>query len=202
MGYTQRVLTLAFLRPGPNDPSFNHLVAKVCKHGICHTEIVFEDNMAFSIFAGQRVFFKQRTFSKPEYELISLSVSDKEYSSIYSFCKQAAQFNIGFTDVGMLAAYFQPRDCPCVNTTASMHAGVTFCSKIVTEALQTAGLSEVEHLKPCATTPSCLYDSVRDSQRRLLNSVPYKCNQLKQIGALWPSPVSYRTSPTPKALQM
>lgn len=184
MGYPQRVLTLAFLRPGPDDPPFNHLVAKACKHGICHAEIVFEDSMAFSIFAGQSLFFKQRTFSNPEYELISLSVSDSEYSAAYAFCRQAAQYDIHFTDAGMLAAYFQPKRCPCVNTAASLHSGATFCSKIVTEALQSAGVSEVEHLNPCTTTPSCLYDAVRDSQRKLLNSVPYKCNQLRQIGAL------------------
>jgi hypothetical protein len=55
---------------------FNRIVASVCKHGICHAELVFEDNMAFSIYAGHQVFFKPRTLSNPEYELITLTVTE------------------------------------------------------------------------------------------------------------------------------
>ena len=185
---TQRVLKLAFLRPGEHDPPFNHLVARLCKHRICHTELVFEDNMAFSIFAGQEAFFKPRTFSNPDYELVSLSVSPLEYNSAYSFCKQAMDHKIGFTDIGMVAAYVQPKSCPCVGTNSSLYTGCTFCSKIVTEALQFAGIPEVDHLTPCTTTPSCLYEAVKDSQRKLLCTVPYKSNQLKQWAVFYPSP--------------
>lgn len=184
MRYSQRMLTLAFVRPGPKDGRFNRLVASMCKHGVCHAELVFEDNMAFSIFAGQQVFFKPRTFSNPEYELITLAVSHAEYSSAYCFCKQAVENAIGFTDTGMLAAYFQPKGCPCINTGSSLTTGHTFCSKIVTEALQFAGVKEAEALSPCATTPSCLYEAFKDSQRKLLCSVPYKCEQLRQSGVI------------------
>jgi hypothetical protein len=184
------MLTLAFVRPGNDDPLFNHIVARMCKHGICHTEMVFEDNMAFSIFAGQRVFFRPRTLSNPQYELVTLSVSHAEYSSAYSFCKQAACNDIGFTDTGMLAAYFQPKGCPCINTGASLHVGSTFCSKMVTEALQFAGVQEAEHLTPCTTTPSCLYEAVKDSPRKLLCSVPYKCEQLRHSGVIMARPLT------------
>lgn len=184
MKHSQRMLTLAFVRPGPEDPAFNRVVARVCKHGICHTELVFEDTMAFSIFAGQEVFFRPRTLSNPEYELVTLSVSHTEYVSAYSFCKQAVESRIGFTDVGMIAAYFQPKGCACINTSSSLAAGHTFCSKIVTEALQFAGVREVEALSPCTTTPSCLYEAVKDSPRKLLYSVPYKCEQLKHSGVI------------------
>jgi hypothetical protein len=184
MRYPQRVLKLAFVRPGVNDPPFNRVVAHMCKHGICHAELVFEDNMAFSIFAGQKVFFRQRTLSNPEYEFISLAVPQSEYHNAYTFCMQAAENDIGFTDSGMLAAYFQPRGCPCINTGSSLSTGYTFCSKIVTEALQFAGVSEADALTPCTTTPSCLYEAVKDSQRKLLCSVPYKCEQLRHSGVL------------------
>jgi len=184
MRHSHRMLTLAFVRPGENDPTFNHIVARMCKHGICHSELVFEDNMAFSIYAGQKVFFKPRTFSNPDYELISLAVSQSEYQNAYGFCKQSAENEIGFTDIGMLAAYFQPKGCPCINTSASVVTGHTFCSKIVTEALQFAGVQEADFLTPCTTTPSCLYDAVKDSQRKLLGSVPYKCEQLRHSGVI------------------
>lgn len=184
MRQSQRMLTLAFVRPGENDPTFNRIVARMCKHGICHSELVFEDNMAFSIYAGQKVSFRPRTFSNPDYELISLAVTQSEYHNAYCFCDQSADNDISFTDIGMLAAYFQPKGCPCINTSASAVAGHTFCSKIVTEALQFAGVVEVDGLKPCTTTPSCLYDAVKDSHRKLLGSVPYKCEQLKHSGVI------------------
>ena len=184
MRHSQRMLTLAFVRPEAKDPTFNKIVASMCKHGICHAEIVFEDNMAFSIFAGQSVFFRPRTLSNPGYELITLSVSPSEYNNTYCFCKQAAEHDIGFTDTGMLAAYFQPKGCPFINTGSSLDSGYTFCSKIVTEALQFAGVHEVENLNPCTTTPSCLYEAVKDSQRKLLSTVPYKCEQLRLSGVI------------------
>jgi hypothetical protein len=184
MRHSQRVLKLAFVRPGEKDPAFNKLVANMCKHGICHAELVFEDNMAFSIFAGQKIFFRPRTFSNPEYELVSLAVSQSEYHNAYCFCQQAADNDITFTDVGMLAAYFQPKGCPCINTSSSLAMGHTFCSKIVTEALQFASVSEVEALTPCTTTPSCLYEAVKDSPRKLFCSVPYKCEQLRHAGVI------------------
>jgi hypothetical protein len=184
MGGPQRVLTLAFLRPGPNDSRVNRLVAGVCAHGVCHAELIFEDSMALSIFAGQNVFFKPRTFSNPSYELVSLAVSQMEYGSAYAFCRQAAQHELGFTDVGMVASYLQPRHCPCVHTASSLCLGYTFCSKIVAEALQIAGVPEFEHLTPCTTTPSCLYQAASLSQRRILNSVPYKRDQLALVGVM------------------
>lgn len=181
----QRVLTLAFLRPGPDEmDNVNLLVSKLSKHGVSHVELVFEDGMAFSIFAGQNLYFKPRTFSNPDYELISLLVSHAEYCSAYSFCQEAVGYNLGFTDAGMVACYFQPRLCPCFNTRASCYVGYTFCSKIVTEALDFALVPEVDGLIPCTTSPSCLYEAVNNSNRKVLCSVPYKRERLRQAGVL------------------
>jgi len=63
-----------------------------------------------------------------------------------------------------------------------VEVGHTFCSKIVTEALQFAGVNEVEHLIPCTTTPSCLYEAFMGSPRRVLSSVGYRREQLRQAG--------------------
>jgi len=94
------------------------------------------------------------------------------------------EHNLCFTDIGMLSAYFQPQTCPIINTSPSIDLGYTFCSKIVTEALQYASIPEVEHLIPCTTTPSSLYDTLKDSPRKLLNSVPYKREQLRNSGII------------------
>lgn len=178
-----RILTAAFLFPGPYDPPFNQFVAKVSKNKCCHVELVFEDEMAFSIFKGSNLFFKPRSFSNPEYQLISLFVTPAEYTAAYSFCKMAHSHEIGFTDVGMVAAYLQ--QCPVINTAPTYEAGYTFCSKVVTEAMQVGGVSEVEHLVPCMTTPSSLYDALSGSPRKVHHTVPFKCRQLREVGAVF-----------------
>ena len=180
----QRIITLAFLFPGKEDPLFNKMVAAVSWYGACHVELVFENNMSFSIFANSNLFFKARTFSNPDYHLISLAVSHTEYTAAYNFCLSSMTHNIGFTDTGMLAAYFQPQTCPFCNTPPSSEVGYTFCSKIVTEAMQFAEISEVDSLIPCTTTPSVLYSAVKDSQRKVLNSVPSKRERLRNEGVI------------------
>jgi hypothetical protein len=181
----QRVLIMAFLFPGANDGSqLNKLVARISKFKTCHVEMVFEDDMAFSIFAGSSVFFKQRTFSNPDYLLVSLSISPAEYTALYGFCQSAVTHNLGFTDVGMVLSVLQPTNCPVFNTAPSVQVGYTFCSKIISEALQFAGTPEVEHLIPCTTTPSCLYEAFVDSPRKILSSVGYRREQLRHVGVV------------------
>ena len=181
----QRIIIMAFLFPNGNDnPPLNKFVAGISKHSTCHVEIVFEDDMAFSIFAGSNIFFKQRSFSNPDYALISLSIPQTEYTALYNFCQSMVTHNIGFTDLGMVFSYIQPKHCPFYNTAPSVQVGYTFCSKIVAEALQFAGTPEVEHLIPCTTTPSCLYDAFKDSPRKILSSVSYKREQLRQVGVI------------------
>lgn len=180
-----RIIILAFLFPeGSDNPLLNRVVAKVSKYKTCHVELVFEDDMSFSIFAGSRLFFKKRTFSNPEYHLLSLSVSHAEYASLYSFCQSASTHDLGFSDVGMYMCYLQPQQCPVFNTSPSVEVGHTFCSKIVTEALHFAGTPEVEDLIPCTTSPSCLYGAFKDSPRRVLSSVGYRQEQLRQVGVV------------------
>ena len=181
----QRILTMAFLFPmGSDNPLLNKVVAKICKYKTCHVEMVFEDDMAVSIFAGSNLFFKQRSFSNPDYSLISLSIPSAEYSALYGFCQSAVTHNLGFTDFGMVMSVLQPTHCPVLNTAPSVQIGYTFCSKIITEALQFAGTAEVEHLIPCTTTPSCLFGAFVESPRKILSTVSYKQQQLRQVGVV------------------
>ena len=178
-----RILTIAFLFPESADNDwFNLLVAKVSQHGCCHVELVFEDDMSFSIFANSKLFFKPRTFANPEYKLVSLSVSNMEYMAAYSYCAAAMSHEITFNELGIYAAYLQP--CPMLYTRPSVETGHTFCSKIVTEALQAGGLPEAEYLEPCRTTPSVLYEALHASGRRVHHSVTFKMEQLRQVGAV------------------
>jgi hypothetical protein len=54
----------------------------------------------------------------------------------------------------------------------------TFCSKVICEALQYAGIEEVQGLVPSCTTPSRLYHVFMFSKKRICASVPYKRNMM------------------------
>ena len=182
----QRIVTLAFLFPeGGDNPLLNKVVAALSEYRTCHVELVFDDDMSFSIFAGSKLFFRKRTFSNPDYHLLSFSVPHAEYASLYSFCQSASTHDLGFSDVGMYMCYLQSRQCPVFNTAPSVQAGWTFCSKIVAEALLFAGAPEAEGLIPCTTSPSCLYGAFKDSPRRVLSSVGFRQEQLRRCGVIF-----------------
>jgi hypothetical protein len=161
-------LTLAFLRPAPDDNMVNRLTARLSKHGICHVELVFEGMLAFSIYHNSTPFLKQRTMANPGYEFVSLSVTPKEYRAALQFCRSAVAEAYAFDDRGLYLASVHPGGCLDKPSSA---VGKTFCSKIVTEALQFADVEEVDHLYPSAVTPSSLYAAVKDSQRRVCHCV-------------------------------
>ena len=161
-------LTLAFLRPSADDKWMNRLTARASRHGICHVELVFDGMMAFSIYHDSTPFLKQRSMSNPGYEFVSLSVSSKEYRAALQFCRSAVAEAYAFDDRGLYLASVHPGGCLDKPSSA---VGKTFCSKIITEALQFGDVEEVDHLYPSAVTPSSLYAAVKDSQRRVCHCV-------------------------------
>lgn len=134
-------ITLAFLHPVPGDPWLNRLTAQVCTHPICHVELVFDwhivpgssQRLAFSIQGGEKLWMKGKSFSNPNYEYITLSVTPQEYDACHSFASNAVSHSLCFDNVGMVLSVFRPQCCLPIH---SMHLGRTFCSKIITEALQ------------------------------------------------------------------
>jgi hypothetical protein len=168
MAQQQRTLTLAFLRPNSEESFMNRLTARVSKHGMCHAELVFEGGLCFSIYHDSTPFLRQRTLSNPGYELVSLAVSNAEYKSAFSFCQSAVAEQYTFDNRGLYLSTVHPGGCL---EKSSSRLGKTFCSKIITEALQFADVPEVVTLYPSATTPSRLYEAVADSGRRMCHTV-------------------------------
>lgn len=160
-------LSLAFLRPPSDDRLMNRLTASASRHGICHVELIFEGNLAFSIYHDSTPFLKQRTMSNPNYEFVSLSVSHQEYRAALQFCRSSVADGYAFDNRGMLLASVHPGACAEKSSSA---VGKTFCSKIIVEALQFADVPEVGGLCPSASTPSGLYAAVKDSGRRICHT--------------------------------
>jgi hypothetical protein len=176
-----KVVTLAFLRPSPDDYDSardyctNRLTACFSRHGFCHVELVFDGGMAFSIYDnGAGAALRARTLSNPNYELVPLSVTGAEYRACLQFCSNLSQKAVGFDSLGMYCAPLRAGLpcglCACFERT-SERAGKTFCSKVIVEAMQFAGVPEVDGLTPSAATPSSLYAAVRASERRVCDSV-------------------------------
>ena len=174
---SHRVLTLAFLRPSDTDHWINRLSAKVSTFPFCHVELYFETvQQCFSIMWNERAGFRQKNLSNPNYELISLLVSPKEYDSCLEFCRTSANQQLAFDERGMWMSWCL-WGCPCAACDrTSSEVGATFCSKIITEALQFAGVKEVQNMRPASVTPSRLHGCVRGSSRMACGSVPYKQN--------------------------
>lgn len=185
MSGQQRILTLAFLVPTPDDHWLNRLTAKVSTHPVCHVELYFESiNQCFSILSGEKAGFRCKNLSNPNYQLVSLLVSSNEYDHTLEFCRSVANQDMCFDERGMWASWFPSVLCCSSCDYNSQHKGMTFCSKIITEALQFAGVREVQQLVPACTTPSVLFASVRLSSRMACSSVPYKRQIFMQSPAL------------------
>ena len=112
-------------------------------------------------------------------------MSNVEYQAAYAFCHKSIQDDLGFTDVGMIGACLQPPGCAMCCNKPSEATGNTFCSKIVTEALQYAALPEVSHLHPCTTTPSLLLDAIRSSQRGVCDTSEFRRNNAFDSGIVF-----------------
>jgi hypothetical protein len=177
----QRVLTLAFMRPAPDDPWLNRLTGWASRHDLCHVELHFETvNCCFSILAGETAGLRAKNLSNPNYTLVSLSVPTGEYEACLAHCRRSAELHLPFDEGGMWRSYMGPACCEQHSHTQ----GKTFCSKIIVEALQYANTPEAMRLPPATTTPSRLYEAVYRSPRLVLNSVPFKRSAMAARGVV------------------
>ena len=168
-------LTVAFVSPDEDDFWENRLTARVSKHPFCHVELHFETvNKCFSILYGEIARLRPKSLSNPNYKIVSLGVSATEYDSCLQFCVAAETWQLEFDNAGMWRSWY---GCGCCER-SSREVGRTFCSKIITEALQYGNVAEAEGLNPALATPSRLYDALKGSTRIVCASVPFKRESL------------------------
>jgi hypothetical protein len=178
-------LNIAFMSAADSDHWLNRLTARVSRHPFCHTEIHFDTtNQCFSIVANDVAALRTKSLGNPNYRIVSLGVTSSEYHGCLSYCEAATSWGLQFDDNAMYRSYY---GCGCCEPSSRM-AGSTFCSKIITEALQYGGVREVEHLNPATTTPSRLYEAVHRSPRVVCASVPYKRGALANSMGCRPPP--------------
>ena len=149
---------LLFYKPKPDDPFLNRFVS-YWDGPYCHVEMAFSDKWGeqpwereiwgSSIYQGENVFFKPKTYARDGYFSIAIEVTMAQMYKIKSYCKAQGDNHIPFHLAAMYFAYFPYYQV--VRTDA------TFCSKHVTAALQYGGVDKVRDLNPSLMTPSKLY---------------------------------------------
>lgn len=97
-------IMLMFYQPEKNDPWMNKVVAWLDKP-FSHVEIGFHDGYASSIFDGETVFYRQRTFSNPQYTMQAIAVSEEQLRLLRMFCMEASKKNIKFDRIGMYSVH-------------------------------------------------------------------------------------------------
>jgi hypothetical protein len=171
-------LTLALMKTDENDHWANRLAGLACD-GLCHAELVFDAHshamengaLAFSVQSGEQVRLKPKTFANPAYQFFTIVVSPAEYNSAYEFATAAHQKGLAFSDKDMALSIVHPGSCAHVS---SLALGRSFCSKIITEALQAARCEEFEHICPSRATPDTLRKAIENSGRRVTACIEFK----------------------------
>jgi hypothetical protein len=150
-------ICLLFYKPTVSDPFQNKLVS-FFDGPFCHVEMAFlerfgeelweKDVWGSSIYQGETVFFKPKTYKRDGYVSFGIEVTVNQMHKVRSYCRQQTESKVPFCIRSMYAAYLPFQ---LMNTEA------TFCSKHVASALQYGGVYNNIGLNPALTTPSKLY---------------------------------------------
>ena len=153
-------ILLLFYKPSSTDPVLNRLVA-VFDPPYCHVEMAFperygeepwqRDIWGSSIYQGECIFYKNRSYQRDGYVCITLEVSLLQQIKVKNYCRRQAEAGVRFNSNAMYMAYLPVQ---------LMHTNGTFCSKHITEALQYGGVVHVKDLNAALSTPSRLHKHV------------------------------------------
>jgi hypothetical protein len=151
---------LLFYKPTSSDPFQNRLVAHF-DSPFSHVEMAFPERYGeeiwekeiwgSSIYQGEAVFFKPKTYQRSGYVSFAIEVNVAQMCKIKSYCRQQTENKTPFSKLAMYAAYV-PFEIYKTNA--------TFCSKHVTMALQYGGINGLMDLNPNYTTPSRLFKAL------------------------------------------
>jgi len=126
---------------------FNRLVASL-DGPFCHVELQFADACACSIYMGCEVTMKIRSFSSDNYTCVSIPCTITQELRARSFAEIQTSNRVQFSTIQMSSCvtWFQATNDPAK----------TFCSKLVAETLQAAGIIP-DTINSCQMSPSALY---------------------------------------------
>ena len=100
-----------------------------------------------------------RTFSNPNYTVVSICVTGEQERSARSYCAEHASRGVEFDGLGMYMARMPKifRDVIDVFRDTRKRKDSTFCSKYVTGVMQHIGIKSFMCMDPAGTSPSLLH---------------------------------------------
>jgi len=160
------IIRLCFYEPkGTGENWLNQLVAGFGKHYVSHVEILFEDDMAASIFADEVVFWRNRSYSNPQYRIHSFDVPTSSYWLMYNHARDMSKRNVGFSNAKMFCG-------PLIGYRGS--SDLTYCSEFVTQTLQVGGVSFAMKMDASRSTPSTLLEFMNTHSNVCFDSTSFK----------------------------
>ena len=152
-------INVYFYAPGETDHVINHMVIR-WDPPYAHCDVQFEDGMASSLFQGESLYWRKRSFRKPGYTRVTVSVNHADYDRAYRLCQDRFSRGFAFDAIGM---YTLPLSS-FLGFGSMQRDNYTFCSKHCTEVLQAAGVRAASGLDACTTTPSGLHRALQSSR--------------------------------------
>jgi len=199
-----RTIRVLFLRATPDDHWINRAVSYL-DPPFCHVEVEFEmqglghmmprescdgqllslvaddarkpRTLASSIYSGESVFLKERTFSNPNYTILTLNVPDASFNRMLRFAQRAAQGGRQFSSADMLCTL-------CPFGCNRLYSSSTFCSAYITELLQEGSIDAVTRLSPKRMRPSTLYKVLHKATQQSFSTVPFKIQLMESTSML------------------
>lgn len=206
--HTIRVL---FLRAEKDDHWINRLVSWI-DPPFCHVEIEFECikgqlphsstggaqftapstqnhavTIASSVFSGDTVFLRPRTFANPNYTVLSFLVNQKQFERMYKFCEFRVNTETGFDETAMCCAMSPCLSRLCLSRSYPETQPRTFCSEHVTLTLQAGGIDAVRDADARHMTPSRLHKLLTSPHakiQRCFSTVNFKMNLMEKQGII------------------
>lgn len=172
------VISILFLKPLRREEVLANRVAAwfgwlVHGNNFHHAELCIPyrgGQMSSSVYQGETVSLTQvKSFANPGYIVHSMTVTNDELVKLTQFMVESHQQKVRFDACGMYLALLPFHIC-------RSSKGKTFCSKYVTDALQHAGILDVQGVNSSIVTPARLYQllQVDPEKRMVVGSVAYK----------------------------
>lgn len=167
-------IRIAFYKASSDEPWINRLT-QMLTGDLVHCEIVFSDNnnksIACSIYQGETVFMKAKTFGRDSWTFKSISLTEKQIQTIKTFCEEQVKKQIPFNKNGLIR---------CTTPFPRATDGLAwFCSELVVSALQLVDICK--DLDPSMTTPSMLFTYLRNKDCTINESAVFD-RRIKEKG--------------------
>ena len=143
-----KTLRVWFYDPTADSEGFvNKLVSRL-DSPFCHVGVQFADDRACSIYMGSKVVLRSRTFDSPNYVCLHMPCSDVQHTLAAGHAQHMHSQALSFSSLQMTSCFLW---APAPSSPQN-----TFCSKLVTEILQQAGVLG-EGIDAQRTSPSALH---------------------------------------------